>query len=197
MAREKWKNLVKDFDKLVDTYGLTSNLRECLACGKCVGGCPAASVSPSYNSRQIIQDILDGNQERVLASEEVWRCLWCANCYKACPSGIYFPMLMMQIRYRAAEAGYGLKYFQIYQKFTFRAMADGLTFVPSEKRRDRIIKMRSGMGVSPWPEVSDKAKSEYNALFEMTGGRAWVESVGSKPEVPAVLNYLKGRIIRE
>ncbi|MGI5942997.1 MAG: 4Fe-4S dicluster domain-containing protein [Pelotomaculaceae bacterium] len=194
MAREKWKELVKDFDKLVDTYGLAGNLRQCLACGKCVGDCPAASVSPSYNSRQIIQDVLDGNQKRVLASEEVWHCLWCAGCYRACPSGIYFPMLMMQIRYRAVEAGYGLKYFQAYRKLTLKAMAEGMSFVPGEKGRAKVEKLRSGMGMSPLPEVSDKAKSEYNALFEMTGSRAWVDSVANKPEAPIELNYSKGRI---
>ena len=101
---------------------------------------------------------------------------------------------MMQIRYRAVEAGYGLKYFQAYRKLTLKAMAEGMSFVPGEKGRAKVEKLRSGMGMSPLPEVSDKAKSEYNALFEMTGSRAWVDSVANKPEAPIELNYSKGRI---
>jgi heterodisulfide reductase subunit C len=194
MKRERDADYLEDLYAQVDAYGLVPNLRACLACGKCVGGCPVASISPSYNPRQIIRDVLAGTAERFLDSEEIWRCFWCANCFMGCPSDIHFPLLMMQIRYRAIERRYGLKYFMPFKKFALRARDDGLTFVPSPKNRERIMKLRESMGMTPWPEVSDGARVEYRALFDLTGTTAHLEAVEEDAEKPVRLAYLEGRI---
>lgn len=196
MRRERDKDSVEDLYAQVDAYDLVPNLRECLSCGKCVGGCPVAAISPSFNPRQIIRDVLAGTSERFLDSEEIWRCFWCANCYMGCPADIHFPLLMMQIRYRAIERRYGLKYFLPFKKFALRARDDGLTFVPSPKNRERIMRLRAGMGMSPWPEVSEKARAEYRALFELTGTTAYLEAVDEESEKPVRFAYLEGRIPR-
>ncbi len=111
MSREKETDLKKDLYSRVDVYKLVPNLETCLQCGKCVGVCPVANLSPSYNPRMVINDILRGREDRWLKSEEIWRCFWCANCYTMCPMDIPYPMLMMQMRYLAIANGYGLKYF--------------------------------------------------------------------------------------
>lgn len=198
MPREQSSSWVNDLYHKVDTYKLVENLDSCLACGKCVGQCPVASLTPSYNPRQIIQDILTGNKERWLDSEEIWRCFWCAGCYTVCPMDIHFPLLMMQIRYRAIEEHYGLKHFLPFKKFALRAREEGLTFTPGSSRgRERIMKMRSSIGAEPWPEISEKAKNEYQALFDITGTTAWLDSFDEDQEKPVKLKYLEGRIVDE
>jgi heterodisulfide reductase subunit C len=195
MPREKEKDLKPDLYSRVDVYKLVPNLETCLQCGKCVGICPVANLSPSYSPRVVINDILRGREDRWLQSEEIWRCFWCANCYTMCPMDIPYPMLMMQIRYLAVEKGYGLKYFLPFKKFAQRAMEDGLTFAPaSPKTRERIAKIRQGIGLSPWPDISDKARQEYSALFDITGAADFIASITEENEKPVRLNYLEGRI---
>lgn len=198
MPREKDNKWVAGLYKKADAYNLVPNLESCLACGKCVGVCPVAKISPSYNSRQIIRDVLIGNMDRWLPSEEIWQCFWCANCYTLCPVDINFPLLMMQLRYRAIEKRFGLKYIAQFKNFALRAREDGLTFVPgSTKRRERIMQMRKEMGSSPWPEISEKAKSEYKALFDITGTTAWLENIKEETEEPVKFTYMEGKIVRE
>lgn len=184
-------------DRAVDIYNLVPNLGECLACGKCAGSCPVAALSPSYNPRQIIRDVLAGNEERWLASEEIWRCFWCANCYTVCPADIQFPLLMMQLRYRALEKGFGLKYIVPFKRFALRAREDALTFAPGEKGREKIMRIRKGIGANPWPEVSEKARAEYRELFELAGVEQWLDEITSGEERPVCLRYVEGRILVE
>jgi heterodisulfide reductase subunit C len=198
LPRERERDRVSNLYQKVDSYHLVENLENCLQCGKCVGICPAAGLSPSYNPRQIIRDILSGSEERWLRSEEIWRCFWCAGCYTVCPSDIHFPLLMMQLRYCAAGKKYGLKYLLPFKRFALRAREDGLTFAPgSEKSRAKIMKIRSGIGLTPWPHVSEKAREEYGALFDRTGTTDFLNSIREEDEKPVSLTYLEGRIIGE
>jgi heterodisulfide reductase subunit C len=197
MPREKYRDHDENLRAKVDSYKLVENLETCLACGKCTGNCPVASLTPSYNPRQIISDVLNGNAERWLASEEIWRCFWCANCATNCPNDIHFPLLMMQLRYMATEKKYGLKYIMPFRRFALRAREDGLTFGPSEKGREKIKRLRSNLGASPWPEISERAKAEYKELFDLTGATAYVEALSDEDEKPVDLRYTEGRITNE
>ena len=194
MPRERDKYWDENLYKKVDRYKLVENLEQCLQCGKCTGNCPVAAITPSYNPRQIINDILNGRLIRLLDSEEIWRCLWCANCYRVCPVDIHYPFLMMQLRYMALENGYGLKYVVPINKFAYRALDAGLTFVPGKKGVEKIRKLRESIGVEPWPEVSDKAKEEYKSIFELTGAVTWMRGLEETTEKPVTFSFLKGRI---
>ncbi|KUG04306.1 cob--com heterodisulfide reductase subunit c [hydrocarbon metagenome] len=201
MPRENMTDWDDKLYQKVDRYNLVPNLEECLQCGKCTGNCPVAALHPSYNPRQIIHDILLGETERLLQSEEIWRCMWCANCYRVCPVDIHYPLLMMQLRYLALENGYGLKYVTPINKYAFRAMEKGLTFVPGQKGVEKIMGLREGIGVEPWPAVSEKAISEYSEIFKQTGAFDWMKALdevqAKKEEKPVVLSFLGGRLIDE
>jgi heterodisulfide reductase subunit C len=195
LSRERDKDLIDSLYRQADSYRLAENLESCLQCGKCTGVCPAANLSPSYNPRQIIRDVLAGSRNRWLESEEIWRCFWCANCYTLCPMDIPFPLLMMQLRYMALKKGFGLKYILPFKRFAMRARQDGLTFAPGgAKGRERIMKIRSRIGLPAWPEISEKAKQEYRELFDATGTTAWLEEIKEEDEKPVALTYLEGRI---
>lgn len=195
MPKDKDKNRKENLYKNIDVYRLVENLEHCMQCGKCVGACPVASLSPSYNSRQIISDVLNGQQERWLKSEEIWRCFLCSACYTLCPVDIDFPNLMIQMRYLAIENKYGLKYMAVFKRLAKAAWQDGLTFVPaSTKNRDRIKKIRTDIGLSPWPEISEKAREEYKALFDLTGTLSFLEAIDEEDEKPLDLAYAEGRV---
>jgi heterodisulfide reductase subunit C len=197
MPREKYNHKVDNLYKKVDAYNLVENLETCLACGKCVGNCPVASLSPSYNPRQIINDVLSGEMERWLQSEEIWRCFWCAGCATVCPNDIQFPLLMMQLRYLAVENNYGLKYIMPFKRFALRAREDGLTFVPSERGREKIKRFRTNLGVAAWPEISERAQAEYKELFDLTGATEHLNNISDEDEKTVEFKYMEGRIISE
>jgi len=194
LSRERDRDWDENLYSKVDRYNLVPNLEQCLQCGKCSGNCPVAAITPSYNPRQVINDILTGSTVRLLDSEEIWRCFWCANCYRVCPVDIHYPLLMMQIRYFALENAYGLKYVLPINKFAFRALDAGLTFVPSQRGIEKIRRLRTEIGMEPWPEVSEKAKTEYRAIFEQTGAVAWMQALEQKTERPLKLSYKEGRL---
>lgn len=197
MPREKERDWDQDLYQEVDRYGLVVNLEQCLQCGKCTGNCPVAALTPSYNPRAIVNDILAGSRVRLLDSEEIWRCFWCANCYRVCPVDIHYPFLIMQIRYMALENGYGLRYVVPINKFALRALEKGLTFVPSQKGVERIMQLRSSLGVDPWPQVSEKAIREFREIFTQTGAENWMRDLENREERPIRLSYREGRIVNE
>jgi len=197
MPRERSRDLNDKLAEKVDAYKLVLNLNQCLACGKCAGVCPVAALNPSYNPRQIIRDVLSGSEDRWISSEEIWRCFWCAGCHTVCPADIPFPLLIMQLRYRAIERGYGLKYIIPFKRFAIRAREDALTFAPGAKGRERIMNLRREIGADSWPAISEKARKEYAELFEITGTNRWLEEIQEEDEKPVELRYTDGRIVSE
>ncbi len=56
----------------------------CIQCGRCVGSCPAAQVSPTFNMRIINKRIQEGD-EHVLVEADIWDCFYCQACVNLCP----------------------------------------------------------------------------------------------------------------
>ncbi len=56
----------------------------CIQCGRCVGSCPAAKVSPSFNMRVINKRIQEGD-EHLLIEGDIWDCFFCQACVDLCP----------------------------------------------------------------------------------------------------------------
>jgi hypothetical protein len=76
-------------------------------------------------------------------------------------------------------------------------MEEGLTFVPGQKGRERIMALRAAIDVSPWPEVSERAKKEFGEIFEQTGCRRWMENLEMEQEKPLRLSFLGRGVIDE
>jgi hypothetical protein len=54
--------------------------------------------------------------------------------------------------------------------------------------------IRGAIGLTPWPEVSEKARDEYRALFDLTGTTEFLEQIRAEEDKPVELTYLEGRI---
>ena len=52
----------------------------------------------------------------------------------------------------------------------------------------------AAIGLTPWPEVSEKAREEYRALFDLTGTTDFLEQIREEEDKPVELTYLEGRI---
>lgn len=196
MKREKASNWSTGFQQYMEQSGLTDDINRCMFCGKCTGICPVAAINPSYSPRQIIREILLGNHDQVLQSEEIWRCFWCANCLGYCPSDIHYPLIMLALRYYALENGSGKKYATLFTRFVKNAYKDAVTFQPAKPQRlEQIKAMRTSIGLAPLRIVSDKGKEEYRKLYEISGTLEWLENLQAKPEVPLTFSFRKGKLL--
>jgi len=97
------------YEELVEDVDENKNIIQCIACGKCVGDCPASKVS-SFNSRKIIQKVLRGDKS-VLKDSDIWHCYLCERCKRVCPKeNINIPMLIINLRNESFKRGYGPRY---------------------------------------------------------------------------------------
>ena len=97
------------YEELVEDVNENKNIIQCIACGKCVGDCPASKVS-NFNSRKIIKKVLRGDKS-VLKDSDIWHCYLCERCKRVCPKeNINIPMLIINLRNEAFKKGYGPRY---------------------------------------------------------------------------------------
>ncbi|MBD3214756.1 MAG: 4Fe-4S dicluster domain-containing protein [Candidatus Lokiarchaeota archaeon] len=104
---EEWSY---DFlERLVEDVEENKNLRQCIECGRCVGGCPASRIS-NFNIRKIIRKVLRGDKS-VLKDSDIWYCFLCERCKRVCPKeNVNIPLLILNLRNESFKKGYGPRY---------------------------------------------------------------------------------------
>jgi heterodisulfide reductase subunit D len=77
----------------------------CLDCGKCTGSCPLARVDLDYSPRRIVERVVFGEAEAVIADPHLWSCMTCGLCSARCPSDVDFVRFIVEMRGEAFRAG--------------------------------------------------------------------------------------------
>jgi heterodisulfide reductase subunit D len=77
----------------------------CLDCGKCTGSCPLARVDLDYSPRRIVERVVFGEAEVVMADPRLWSCMTCGLCSMRCPSDVDFSRFIIEMRAEAFQAG--------------------------------------------------------------------------------------------
>jgi heterodisulfide reductase subunit D len=77
----------------------------CLDCGKCTGSCPLARVDLEYSPRRIVERVVFGDAETVLADPQLWSCMTCGLCSTRCPSNVDFSRFIVEMRAEAFQVG--------------------------------------------------------------------------------------------
>ncbi len=60
----------------------------CLACGTCIGSCPATESVPGWDARKAMRALALGLEEEVVDSKWPWVCTMCGRCEYNCPQGV-------------------------------------------------------------------------------------------------------------
>ncbi|KLU63416.1 NADH dehydrogenase subunit I [Peptococcaceae bacterium CEB3] len=165
--------------------GFVNEAEKCLQCGKCTGQCPAAAVTPSYNPRKIIRDLVFGNVKRVLSSVELWQCFFCSGCYSVCPMDINFPFFVFMFRLAAMNEGYGWEDVKQLEGYAERSyLKDGIT-VSTFERNPYVLdtvgdigKIRAEAGLPPERKVSPRGVAEINMISDLSGMTAFMKQIG-------------------
>ncbi|MEW6443733.1 MAG: (Fe-S)-binding protein [bacterium] len=97
MSEEAWERLVT-----ISREGLFP----CIQCGKCMGGCPISLVSPTFNIRRVLNDVLVTKGEEVAHGRDVlWNCSACGTCKSRCPKGVSPMDMVFNLRSVLVEDG--------------------------------------------------------------------------------------------
>ncbi len=80
-------------------------LERCLACGGCRQNCPIYLKFENYRPEEVIRDILSGDAEQHLASEQAWQCAECHTCTEMCPQVYSWETVMRGIKSEAMRRG--------------------------------------------------------------------------------------------
>ena len=87
-------------------YILRDTLFPCIQCGKCTGSCPISTISPHFNIRRILYDMLNSTGEEIAhRTEMIWDCSTCTTCVLRCPKKVDPASLVMSVRSVLVEDG--------------------------------------------------------------------------------------------
>ena len=64
-----------------------AEVRKCMRCGKCSATCPSYDEM-EYHPHQFVNMVNDGNIEKLMESESIYKCLTCFACVERCPRGV-------------------------------------------------------------------------------------------------------------
>jgi heterodisulfide reductase subunit D len=70
----------------------------CQDCGKCTASCPLALSGKTYSPRNLVSDIIRGNDTTEKVYADVHACLTCGICHERCPSDVNFPEFIRDMR---------------------------------------------------------------------------------------------------
>ena len=85
---------------------LRDPLFPCIQCGKCTGSCPISTVSPHFNIRRILYEMLNSEGEEIAHKKEmIWDCSTCTTCVTRCPKQVDPADLVMSVRSVLVEDG--------------------------------------------------------------------------------------------
>ena len=87
-------------------YILRDPLFPCIQCGKCTGGCPISVISPHFNIRRLLYEILNSEGEDIAQKKEmIWDCSTCTTCVQRCPKQVDPADLVISVRSVLVEDG--------------------------------------------------------------------------------------------
>ena len=64
-----------------------AEVRKCMKCGKCSASCPSYDEM-EYHPHQFVAMVNDGNIEKLMESESIYKCLTSFACVERCPRGV-------------------------------------------------------------------------------------------------------------
>jgi Fe-S oxidoreductase len=85
-------------------YRLADECRQCYQCGQCRGACPSG-FDLDGGPRRIVRLILDGDVDRLLTDEDVWRCSECGSCTDVCPMEVDVAAMLAAVRQLQRDHG--------------------------------------------------------------------------------------------
>ena len=178
--RDFLKELLKDV-RIPKDIGL----KKCIQCGNCSSACPAARYT-DYRPRKLIHDILTGQKEKILQSEDIWYCYSCFSCNLRCPRNNNPGFLIHVLRDLARKAGHGWQKVIPFKKYLTSLRDTGLGLTPESvpssifaeelgkdwtEMKQNLPNILTKLGMQPVVprELPSDARSQIKEMLELAG----------------------------
>ena len=77
-------------------------VQKCMRCGKCSGTCPSYEEM-EYHPHEFVYMVENGEVEKLLGSESIYKCLTCFACVERCPRGVEPAKVIEAVRLEAVR----------------------------------------------------------------------------------------------
>lgn len=101
---ERWEELERKRALVPDEFDYKA-MRTCLACESCSNDCPVTQVDDSFSPHDVIRGILEGEFERIVRENDIWKCMECGTCVELCPNNFGMMQVFKQAKRMAIEKG--------------------------------------------------------------------------------------------
>jgi heterodisulfide reductase subunit C len=101
---EKWKSNLEKVSRVRELFDVQF-LVKCAQCKACVEDCPAAQALEGFTPTVIVEKLLDGGLDELVAGTEIWYCLECETCHELCPWKIGMSEIMLELKRMATAQG--------------------------------------------------------------------------------------------
>lgn len=102
----KWQHREADKAKLAESFDVAA-LAKCAACGACKDDCPVCKVDPTFQPTEIMQQLVAGGIDEVVADSQLWKCLECYTCQELCHSKYGMAENFRKLKELAMATGHG------------------------------------------------------------------------------------------
>ena len=193
-------------DRLKEDIHYIESLNSCMNCGVCTAICPAAEFY-NYDPRIIAESVQrqdDEVLESLLKSETIWYCGECMSCKTRCPRANTPGGIIMALRRLSQETGWftqsekGRQQYALKEVLGKNMLNYGYCITPDIVKpemhpeqgpvwewiyahRDELYeKVHSNYrknGAGTLRKVDDATLQELNQIFEVTGGKAFLDNI--------------------
>ena len=201
----------KYFDMLMEDVRLREGLKACMNCGVCTGVCPSAEFY-DYDPRKIVNTIQsrnDGEIEALLKSDTLWYCGECMSCRPRCPRGNTPGYIIQALRTLSQRLGFfvesekGRQQIAIKRVIGHHILEKGYCITPrlvspalhpeqgpvwewivahDTDLYSRFSPNYMGVGAGAGRMIDADTIAEINRIFEVSGGKAFFESIEAASE---------------
>lgn len=168
-------------------------LKKCIQCGNCTSACPAARYTP-YHPRKLVHEILTGQKEKILESEDIWLCFSCFTCNLRCPRSNNPGILIHILRDLALSRGFGWKKIIPFKNYLVSLIKFGIGLtplsVPTElfeeelgeewkQMKQNLPDLLKNLGMNPVPprEIPQDARDQIKKILELAGINESLEKI--------------------
>jgi len=138
---EKWDERSSDKTRLGSHFDVAM-LNKCAACKACKDDCPVCKVDPTFQPTEIIERLVRGELDAVLAEGDYWKCVECYTCQEMCHSHIGMADTFRKLKELGMAQGSGPdSVAAAYQEF----LKTGVLGKPRESARKKL-------GLGPLPK---------------------------------------------
>ena len=79
-----------------------ASVQKCMRCGKCSATCPSYAEM-EYHPHEFVYMIENGETEKLLRSQSLYKCLTCFACVERCPRGVEPARVIEALRLEAVR----------------------------------------------------------------------------------------------